>query len=773
MLKRTLHLMALVLVGLLVIGCSDTDTIDTPPVPTTIPTPFPGFTFPLIDQDNFLLPVPNNILRNPATGLISVPIPDTASPALQATFEALNSINGFSTSGSIIVPFRGTVVEESVTSDTFLVYNAATEQQVPVTFDFSTSASGSIIIATPIIALEEETTYVVVLTDGIISGLSGTSILADNTINLLKRRTPVVDGNGNSLISQLTDEEAQSAEVTRQLSQPGFELAENLTGLTRENFPYSFAFTTQSLFDALPAARDVVTTADQGLVNANPAFLGGNAAAEFAPVAMGHDASPGGFAAEAPGPTTPPPFNDETPGNGQNADFSPVFIPTVERFLAQNLQPGIPSDQIGRIHLFSLQVPTFRNDPAQGFWSNPLAQVGTKTVNGVVYLPNSAAFPEVLQGAAGMLNLPDTVNQPVPVVIFQHGITGNKFQSAALANAVCAPPPNGLGSALIAIDLELHGDLSEPVASNDSAVSGQGFINIPNLRNSRDNVRQSVVNLYALTHAITSGQTNLDAPAGANMVVPNSETPELGAPNVNAAFPNPGYISLSLGSIVGDVFHATEPNISVSVLNVGGARIGNLLRTSPTFGPSVIQGLADAGIPQDSPLFGLFFLAAQTVVDDADPVNYADQATSGALRGGTPATILQQVNVSDSVVPPATQYDMARQHANGNAAFSQVDALASQAPLIPQVSSPFEGIGMYEIPNATHGALLQPVVDPGPPPITNPTAQIVGQALVYIGGGFQGMATITDTGIRARSVNGAVAETAEDLANYANAITNF
>jgi hypothetical protein len=179
---------------------------------------------------------------------------------------------------------------------------------------------------------------------------------------------------------------------------------------------------------------------------------------------------------------------------------------------------------------------------------------------------------------------------------------------------------------------------------------------------------------------------------------------------------------------------------------VGGARISNLLLQSETFSGLVIQGLADQGVAQGTASFAQFFLIAQAVVDDADPVNYADQAITGSLRGGEGAQILQQVNVTDAVVPPVAQYDMAIQHANGvsSPAFSQVDAIVTQL-LAPQASTPYAGPGFYEIPNAGHGAILDPSA--------GPTVQIVTQALTYLGGALGGgTGTITDTGIRARQL---------------------
>lgn len=729
MLKRALHYLTIGLVGLMVLGCATTSTTDTPAVPPNNPTPFPGYTFPLLDLTNNVIPLPNDLLR--VNGKLA--FPGTGEPV-----DAANSLTGFSTSGAIIIPFKGTIKASSVTNDTIELFNTFTGQKALMTFSVSANSTGSVVTAVPVHALDSLTRYTVVITNGVISDVSDSPVLSDSLINLLKSNDSFVDVNGNSTSPALDDATAAKLEPVRKQFETFWSDAERASGINKLNIPLAFSFTTQRLYHDLPIARSTVETSNAPLVNANPAFLGGNNAAEFLPVGMGHDVNAGGF-------TTTTPFNDETPGNGSNLDFvAGGSIPTVERFLEQNLKAGIPSSHIGRIHLGRVDVPIYRTDSLTGFWSDPLARVGTQTVNFVLFLPNSVQFPDILKGQGGIPT--SAANQPVPVAIFQHGITGNKFQAAALADAFCQQ-----GIAVIAIDLELHGDLSKPTPSNDSNVSGQGFINLENLRNSRDNIRQSVVNLYALTHAITSGQSNIDAPANVT-----GAAPELGAPAVNAAFPNPAYISLSLGSIVGDVFIATEPNISRAVLNVGGARITNLLLNSDTFGPIVTQGLAAKGIQAGTAQFAQFFLIAQAVVDDADPVNYADQATSGALRGGTPAQILQQANVTDAVVPPVAQYDMAIQHGAGNAAFSQIDAIVQQA-LLPQVSSPFTGIGVYEIPNAGHGSLLDPTA--------GPTAKILTQALTYLGTG-----QVVDTGLHARSTTDVLTDSAEDLARYAASI---
>ena len=87
------------------------------------------------------------------------------------------------------------------------------------------------------------------------------------------------------------------------------------------------------------------------------------------------------------------------------------------------------------------------------------------------------------------------------------------------------------------------------------------------------------------------------------------------------------YIGQSLGSIEGTTFMAIAqtPNTYVqnAVLNVPGGGVVGLLLGSPTFSPIILGGLAGAGVLPGTPAFGQFVVAAQTVIDSGDPINFA------------------------------------------------------------------------------------------------------------------------------------------------------
>ena len=91
------------------------------------------------------------------------------------------------------------------------------------------------------------------------------------------------------------------------------------------------------------------------------------------------------------------------------------------------------------------------------------------------------------------------------------------------------------------------------------------------------------------------------------------------------------FVGQSLGGIIGTVFMGIQPDTRVALLNVPGGGIANLLEASPTFGPRIRAGLAPLGLTPGTPNYAAFFGAAQTVIDSADPINWALPANRGQI----------------------------------------------------------------------------------------------------------------------------------------------
>ena len=247
-----------------------------------------------------------------------------------------------------------------------------------------------------------------------------------------------------------------------------------------------------------------------------------------------------------------------------------------------------------------------------------------------------------------------------PVVIFQHGITGDRSNVLAIADKLA-----DAGFAVFAIDQPLHGitvtnpaaalrwpnpnpfgvtilertfdaDVSNnatraPGADGTVDASGQNYINLSSLLTSRDNLRQSAADLIRLVKSIP-GASYLGTSGGA-----------FDASRIH-------FVGHSLGGIVGTTFLGVNTDAQAATLGMPGGTIARLLRDSPTFSVSVNAGLAANGVVAGTQLYEQFMQAAQTVVDSGDPINFAVAANANhALH------LIQVVGTSaatqDQVVP--------------------------------------------------------------------------------------------------------------------------
>lgn len=333
--------------------------------------------------------------------------------------------------------------------------------------------------------------------------------------------------------------------------------------------------------------------------------------------------------------------------------------PVVAQFTGLNLSglnAALPP--IANVYVGTLDVPYYHNPaaPLTGSWRGaPFTAVPGQpatthltrfnpvpVVQASLTIPLFVTVPNALSGrvkpAAGW-----------PVVIFQHGLRGNRTQSAAIAAAYAAQ-----GFVVAAIDIPLHGitDTASPLfqgarertfnldlvnnatgaPGSDGAIdpSGTHIINLTSLLTSRDNLRQAATDIAQLSESLPGLDLDGDAVA------------DIDGNRIH-------YSGISLGGIVGTVANALPIATLSAYLNVPGGGVANLLRESAALSPSVNAGLAAAGLVQGTTLYEQFFRDAQTIVDAGDPLNYV--AATVAAR---PAVLTQVIN--DLVVPnTATQ----------------------------------------------------------------------------------------------------------------------
>lgn len=309
---------------------------------------------------------------------------------------------------------------------------------------------------------------------------------------------------------------------------------------------------------------------------------------------------------------------------------------------------------------------------------NPIPAVqGEQTVNAVITVPNLATVNAV-RASMGM----DPIVQPAsgwPVTIFQHGITAYKETSLALAGMMAL---NGV--ATVSIDHPLHGERG---FGGINATAGQGpataYMNLGSLLTTRDNLRQSITDLLGLRLSLNATNVPIDASrvyftghslgaiSGTTLsAVANAPTPTL-PPAGNALFKVSGSSLMAPGGSIANfllesnsfgpviksqLLYAQSPDFATAV-NTAAANAG-VAPTDPAFQGLMIQvynqfwaSLSAGEQAAITSLFEQFAFAAQTVVDSADPINYA--ATAAAT---TPIHLIEVVgdggeNLPDQVIP--------------------------------------------------------------------------------------------------------------------------
>lgn len=550
----------------------------------------------LFSASDGVLPFPINLLFNasdsgPRDGTLNFPFDDDSNDdgtpdSLSVPRVALNDLDGFSTMAPISTNFGSAIDPLSVAGNVRLfevslsgiagaVTALGSELQFGVDFvatPSSVAGSANTLVIVPLRALKASQSYMVAISTGLKS-TSGDPALPDNQYRLLQRTTELTQ----TEFPLLTAGNLQLLNQLRLLvNSQEAQLAQASPALPSDQVSLSWTFTTQSLGGVMEKARGLATATSGNFVfvGDTDGLLPGGSQANAANVYAGTLSLPYYLSNASGASGSGGPVQDAWQGAGG--------IPLT------GLAPG------------ATDVPVKRSD---------------ETIPLLVSVPK--------QGSA-----------PWPVVIFQHGITRNRTDMVAVADAFAAA-----GMAVVAIDLPLHGlppghpvraatpaatertfDLDRVTQDSEGNTtdpenldsvpdaSGTHFINLASLLTSRDNVRQGAADLFALVKAIPA----MDFDGGG---------PDFSTNNL-------GFVGMSLGGIVGTSFLAHEDGVGPAVLANPGGGIAKLLDGSPRFGPVIAAGLASRGVSKGSADYEAFLGAAQTAIDAGDPLNSASAAAA-------------------------------------------------------------------------------------------------------------------------------------------------
>ncbi|HEX5638189.1 MAG TPA: hypothetical protein VFX81_00170 [Burkholderiaceae bacterium] len=348
---------------------------------------------------------------------------------------------------------------------------------------------------------------------------------------------------------------------------------------------------------------------------------------------------------------------------------------------------------------------------ARPYWLtmfNPTpAATSTVTVPLLVTVPNTASACGGVMPAGGW-----------PVVIVQHGITGDRSQALAMADSMA-----DACTIVVSMDLPLHGltvaydpnpanpnplskvSCAGPLAAGNAAclgarertfdvdlvrnsattvavpdgnidASGTHFINLSSPLTGRDNLRQAEAGLIQLTKSLPG------------MIVAQAAPGSLPAGPVAVNATHISYVGLSLGAIVGGSHLHFINDVAAATLSAPGGVLTQLLLDSESIGPSIRSGLSAKSVFPGSYVFGQFMRDFQAVIDSGDPINHIADAT--ALH----PTYLQKV-IGDRVVP--------------NSATDRLIAKGGFAKVSSGITPVLPGSPKYvAFPYGTHGSLFSP-----------------------------------------------------------------
>ncbi|MBO9662123.1 Ig-like domain-containing protein [Dokdonella sp.] len=579
------------------------------------------------DPSQGVIPFPNNLLLSGTKDLtLNIPVADPNAPSAGPTL-AMNALDGFSTTAPWSTSFSAPIDPASLTGGSSVrvfqvrlsgpgggVVGIERELASPAEFVVApapSDASGRTIAIVPTKPLQQMTSYMAVLTDGI-KDAAGHNVRGSLVYQLAKRTSPLCANNA-SLVTPLPAATACALEPLRLLVNTQ-EAAAATAGVNPAGIAMSWVMTTQNVTAPLLARQSVIEQSPP-------------AATRIAPT----------------GKT----LGDLGLGLPPVAD---IYIGTVDLPYYLN-SPDIACVPEG---------PNCPTNPLVGNWEAapgaylpPFDKAGLDPTSTNVTYANPLAVAKTTQVAPLLMTVPNASSgktKPAagwPLVIFQHGITRNRTDMFAVAGTLAAQ-----GFAVVAIDLPLHGitDKTNPfyigntplaalgarertfdldlvdnatgAPGPDGVIDGSGshYINLTSLLTSRDNLREGVVDLLELSHAVQGMHYSTGT---------DFDTAKV------------SFLGQSLGSIVGATFLAIDPNVQTGMLSVPGGGIARLLDASPTFGPRIHAGLAAAGIEQGTPLYDTFMAATQTVVDSGDPINFAGNGTLLLARYNEDGSVAQ------------------------------------------------------------------------------------------------------------------------------------
>ncbi len=689
------------------------------------------------DPANNVVPFPNDVLRS--GGKVNLPNPKTFQPLTSADCAAptdpqiaitcgLNTLDGFSTTAPPVSENSdtlGAVAQAEIdpkslsTTSVGLVPVASqapkAEQTQPqfspcLNCMSSADANGNPQTSPQQLQwslrapLDEQTTYAAFVTSGV-ADTAGKPVIANPIFAMLRLTHPLFDGT-HTTINLLTDAQAQQLEPLRLAMSPLFDGLQ-AAGVARTQVALAFAFTTQSeasILDQLYAYPRGPSLAQ--VLPDKPLYIA-DATTQYQTIA-----SAGSIPFSAIGKVYVGEMLTPVAVTGPQGTLD-VQNPKIEPVPFVLYLPATAAPQTGYpVTIFGHAFTRSRNDSIA--LANSLAQAGQATLAADSLLHGERSSCTGSKAATQQQTDDASCADPVNQKCDEDPLIGRCVARLDATRLACGPtggdPTGNLFCAsqgqgrCVTADQKCEGGDFLRDSSGRPVISGWNLLSLTNFFASRDNFRQSVIDLSQLARVVEGqGTGSLADLAGAGF-----DPTKI------------GYVGQNLGSILGTLFNAVAPDTTRVALNTPGGSLVQLILTAPAFATqktALLGELGLLGLQPGTPAFDQFLGVAQWILDPADPVNMGYRLTHPAdvTVGGNTYTapnaarraFLQFIE-GDQVIPDASSLALV---ASANRAFVPTPpGYGCSSPLFCyQFTEAGDGFDATSAPPATRdGFLLQP-----------------------------------------------------------------
>ena len=524
-----------------------------------------------MDKTSQRMPLPIDLLIDPATGLVDLPAAPWDSETVREAKRRLGEYDGFGTSAKLLFGFTGEIDPETVSAETVRLYDIGGSSPRPVEARVEVLADRLHVEVEPLEAPLAERTPFALAIDRRVRDAGGQPIIRMPVGHFLMAREPLVSG-GQSQVSMIDAADAERLERVRS------GLAPALATLGRSDLLAAWSFTTMTVEQP---ARDLIALPEE----------------------LGLSADPTGVVHMTPGEA----IEDFPLAIGSLLDVADVYHGTIET--ADFLDPltrgwrGDGRHEVAGVR-FTLSLPEVEPGaevPVVIFGhgvmterrfvlaiGDALASRGFAAI--AIDLPYHGE--RTICFAEGPLSIPNpTTGELTPL--------GNPCADGGvcMADGTCQAADGGAG------------ELARWPIIGMYRSSGAAFLEIEHIANTRDHFRQALIDVAALHRSLRQG--DWESAAGVRFDPDRIH-----------------YAGQSLGGILGASYVSLQPEIDRAVLNVPGADTVDMFEESPFFSGQVDAFFKREGVDPESFDGHRFLNVARWFMDAIDP-----QGVAHNLRG--------------------------------------------------------------------------------------------------------------------------------------------